>query len=125
MSEIIDTISPVFIGEDKFTLTIDEASKPLLSYKPISINIDYSEADLEGGVVLPIVIVVQPAFGDGTGYIRKTFSRSAPSSFSFFASAGAGDYLIVVKEYGHNQWQGRLVITVGGDNIASLITERS
>jgi hypothetical protein len=124
MSEIIDTISPVYIGEDKFTLTVAEASKPLLSYKPISINIDYSETDTTG-VVLPIVIVVQPAFGDGTGYIRKTFSRSAPSSFSFFASAGAGDYLIVVKEYGHNQWQGRLVITVGGDDIASLITERS
>jgi hypothetical protein len=124
MTEIIDTISPVYIGEDKFTLTIDEASKPLLSYKPLSINIDYSEADPEG-VVLPIIIVVQPAFGDGTGYIKKTFSRSAPSTFSFFASAGAGDYLILVREYGHNQWQGRLVITVGGDDIASLITERS
>lgn len=123
MSEIIDTISPAYIGSDKFVLTVDESSLPLQSYRLISINIDYSAA-YPNGVVLPIKIFVQPAFGDGTGYIEKTFTRFAPSRFSFYAEAGAGDYLILVKEFGHNQWQGRLVITVGGDDYSPFIAER-
>ena len=124
MSEIVDSISPAYIGSDKFILEVDEASKPLVSYNLITINIDYSEAD-PTGVVLPIIIVVQPGFGDGTGYIKKSFSRSAPSSFTFYASVGAGEYLVLVREYGHNQWQGRLIITVAGDDYSTFIAERS
>lgn len=124
MAEIIDSISPDYIGEDKFVLTVAEESKPLLSYKLVTINIDYSETGTTG-LMLPIIIVVQPAFGDGTGYVKRTFSRSAPSSYTFYASAGAGDYLVLVREYGHNQWQGRLVITVAGDDYSPFIAERS
>ena len=124
MSEIIDLVSPINVGIDKFVLSIDEASLPLYSYKLVTINIDYSAAEPEG-IKLPIIIVVQPAFGDGTGYIRRVFSRAAPSSFSFYASVGAGNYLIVVKELGHNQWQGRLVVSVAGDDYSYFIAERS
>lgn len=124
MSELIDSISPVFVGSDKFILEIDEGSKPVLSYRPVTINIDYSAVGTVG-VGLPIIAVVQPAFGDGTGYSKTTFSLSKPSSFTFFTSVGAGDYLVLIKEFGHNQWQGRLIVTVGGDAQGELLSGRS
>lgn len=123
MSDVINKISPVYIGEDRFVLTVDPISLPLLSYNFITININYDDADPEG-VVLPLIATIQPAFGDGTGYIRKVYKTTAPSSLTFQASVGAGDYLVTVREWGHNRWQGRLVVTVAGDDYSEFIEER-
>ena len=121
----IDIISPVYVGEDKISITVAEESKPLLALRPITVNIDYSGAGTDG-ITLPLRFIVQPGFGEGGpagGYIEKIFRRDKPTSYTF-TPIGAGDYLILIKETGHNRWQGRLVVTVGGDQFSTVETER-
>lgn len=123
MSSVIDRLSPTYVGEDRIVLTVSQGSLPLLSYKFVTINIDYSETEPEG-IVLPLISIIQPAFGDGTGYVRKVYRQAAPSSITFQASVGAGDYLVVLKEWGHNKWFGSIVVTVAGDDYSEFIQER-
>lgn len=106
----IDDISPGYVGEDKIALSIDRRSK-VLAGKPIMLLIDYSNA--EDGVVPPLEVVVQPAFGDGDGYQRTVYQR-APTRH-VFTPKHAGEYLLHVRELKHNKWQGRLLIGVSGE----------
>lgn len=122
----ISRISPTYVGEDRIIVTLNSSSLSPLARQPVTLDIDYDNADPEG-IILPIEIIVQPAFGsggEGGGYIRKIFRRSAPTSFSF-TPIGAGKYLIIVREIAHNFWQGRIVITVSGDDFFDVQTERS
>ena len=112
MSEVLDRISPTFIGSDAITIEVDQVSQPLLAERAIILNFNYDDT-LPNGVRLPLILQIQPAFGDGTGYFRKIFSRSVPSSFAH-TYPSAGQYLILLREFGHNNWQGRLLIEVGG-----------
>jgi hypothetical protein len=118
----LDLISPTYIGQDKIGITIDPASLPVLSGGIITLAFDYSDA-LPEGVVLPLKLIVQPAFGDGTGYFEKTFRRSVPTSYAFTV-LGAGRYLAVLKELGHNSWQGRLLIDVAGEKFSQIQSSR-
>lgn len=119
----IDDISPRFVGEDRITVTLDPTSDPPFVERPITVNFDYSAADVDGGVVPPLTVKVRPTFGDGTGAIDKTFSGPRPSSFTF-RLFGAGRHLIVIKESAHNRWQGRLEIDVQGEEFSQIQTER-
>lgn len=121
--DILDRISPTYIGEDKITLAVDQTSLPLSTATAITITFDYTQTGTTG-VVLPLVLQVQPMFGDGTGYIRKVFNRTVPNRYTFRLTS-AGQWLVVLKEYSHNQWQGRLIINVGGEQFSQIITDRS
>ena len=124
---LIDDISPVTVGEDKIKLTLDPASDPPLANRPITINVDYSDAD-PNGVVLPLRFVLQPAFGGGgagNGYDEYTYRNVAPSTLTVQV-ANAGEYLLLLKECFHNRWQGRLILNVEGDPFTTEVeTERS
>lgn len=109
----IDTISPLEVGEDRISVTLDPASL-VVEGKPISVQFDYADADVDGGVVLPLVVSVQPAFGDGAGFQRDVFRSNRPSQFTFLVDK-AGEYLITIRESAHNQWQGRLLLNVEGN----------
>ena len=126
-NETLDRVSPAFVGEDRISIEIDEGSflaGNLFVLRPITLQFDYSDADPDG-VILPIEIVIQPKFGDGTGYIRQVFSRVVPKNFTFKAT-GAGAYLILIRELFHNQWQGRKVIQVEGDPFSDVqVTTRT
>lgn len=113
MKAQLDIIAPPEIGEDRFSLSANPACLPLLALNPVIIDIDYSGAGANG-ITPPIEIIVQPPSNDGSGFIRKRFYRAAPTSFSFVPIT-AGNHLVLVKEYCHNRWQGRLLIDVGGD----------
>lgn len=120
MTSVIDTISPLYIGDQKISIEVDSSCKPLMAFKRIIINIDYSDA-LPEGVILPLELIVQPGFGGGgeaNGYKRKVFRRTAPESYTFTVPS-SGDYLVVVREIFHNQWRGSQIITVGGDPVSS------
>ena len=119
---IIDKLSPVYIGEDRFGLTLDPISDPPLVGRQITVNVDYSDAG-DDGVELPLEFIVQPGFdggGPGNGYKRVWFSRVAPSTLTFVAPA-AGQFLLLLKEVYHNRWQGRLIVTVQGDKYAKAV----
>lgn len=125
MTAYTDKLAPAMIGEDKLVVSVDSSSLPLLALSPIIINIDYSAAELEGGVALPIEAIVQPPSDDGSGYIRRKFSLKIPTSF-VFTPLHAGRHLVLVKECCHNLWQGRLLIDVGGDEADKIwISERT
>jgi len=118
----IDKISPFDLGEDKFDLELNSSSQTLAGL-PVWIDIGYTQVP-QSGLVFPLELIVQPAFGDGGvegGYIREKYTRTAPSSYMFIPPS-AGRYLIVLKELFHNRWQGRLVVTVSGDEFSRVDT---
>lgn len=118
MTTRLDTFSPDYIGENLIVISQDTTTNPAISERPLTVNFDYSLADDEGGVVLPLVFQAQPLSGD-SGYKRQVFNRSPPPSFTFIPLA-AGDYLITLGESGHNRWFGTLRITVTGDPFTDL-----
>ncbi len=123
MTKMIDILSPLYIGEDRISLELDPTSQPAFVFRPITVNIDYGRTYPQG-VGLPLEMIVQPAFGEGGkggGFRRKVFCRVAPRSYTFSA-AGAGQYLLCLREMGHNRWQGRLVIDVQGDEFSKVDT---
>lgn len=117
---IIDTISPDFMAAKRITVSVNKDCEPLMAFKRIVIDIDYTATEPEG-VVLPLELIVQPGFGGGgpaNGYRRKVFKYTAPESYTFTVPS-SGDYLILVREIFHNKWQGSTVITVGGVPVLS------
>lgn len=123
MSENLDLVSPVTMGSDQIVLTVaNPTGEALLVGRPITIDFDYS-ATLPDGVVLPLILQVQPAFGRGVGYLEKVFRKTAPNSFAF-SLPGAGQYLVLLRECFHNRWQGRLLIQVDGEEFSQILSTR-
>ena len=119
MAERIDIISPQTIGEQKLDLTLDPNSKLVID-QPVSVDIDYSRADAEGGVVLPLIIEVLPVSDPSkVSYSRNDFKRTRPSSFTFNVEV-AGEYTVLVRESGHNRWMGQLTMTIEGDRFSRI-----
>jgi hypothetical protein len=115
-SMTLDRVAPANVGEDRIAIQVDPESfvaGNLVVLRPVTLRLDYSDTEPEG-VVLPVEIQVQPKFGDGTGYIRKVFNKVAPFAFTFKPPL-AGEYLVLVREVFHNQWQGRTTLRVEGD----------
>lgn len=119
-TDMLEFLSPPDIGEDKILLSVNPLVLPLLALNTVIIDIDYSQVP-GVGVLLPIEVEVQPPLQDGTGYVRRKFTKQAPSSFSFIP-LNAGQHLVRVKECCHNLWQGRLLIEVGGDESSTVAT---
>ena len=116
----LDVLSPSFIGEDRITAVLDDTNLKPDANSIVKVNFDYASANVDGGVVLPIVITVQPPSDRGVGYIRKVFSNAPPASFTF-RTRDAGQYFLLIKESGHNQWQGRLLFTAAGEEYSQIL----
>ncbi len=123
MSENLDLVSPVDMGSDKIGITVNNPTgEELLVGLPITLDFDYS-ATLPSGVMLPLILQVQPAFGRGVGYKEFIFSKRAPSSFAFQVP-GAGEYLAVLRECFHMRWQGRIILDVQGEEFSQILSSR-
>lgn len=109
----IDEISPEFMGEDRIRLAVDPTSKLEVNAR-VSILIDYGSVG-PTGVTPPLIATASPAREDGFGAQRQEFERQ-PSVFTFTARV-AGEWLIVVRESAHNRWQGRLLVSVMGEEV--------
>lgn len=118
MTAIIDLVSPITLGSKLLKIEVDESSQPLLNNHPIKVNFNYDDADDVGGVILPLILTIQAAefLGEAGGYRRKFFKRSTPASYTFTVPS-SGEYLVTLREFAHNRYQGRLQITVGGDQV--------
>jgi hypothetical protein len=125
MTATLDSLSPYYIGADKIAVSLDQSSI-LRTFQPITLNFDYSQTGING-IILPIEVVVQPAFypgGPAAGFKSKLFKKSRPESFTF-TPPSAGQYLVLIRELFHNKWQGRIVLNISGDNISDIYTERA
>src|SRR5688500_4629797 len=103
-------------------ITVDPSSEPLTAGRVVTLNFNYARTR-PAGVVKPLKLQVQPAFGDGSGYFEVVFDLFVPNSYAFQVD-GAGQYLVVIKEVGHNLWQGRIVLDVAGDQFQDVRTGR-
>jgi hypothetical protein len=108
----IDELSPATIGEDKIVLAVDPSTDPPTALKAVQINVDYGKADAEGGVALPLDLIIQGPTQES--YIARTYRRFVPKTLSFVPIA-AGVHLVLLREQAHNRWVGRLRIVVIGD----------
>jgi hypothetical protein len=113
----VDDIAPSYVGEDRIAVTLDPNSQTQ-ALKPVQVNFDYSAAEPDG-VVLPLELILQPAFGRGDGFQRRIFRTYRPIT-AVFTPIAEGDWLVVLREVGHNRWQGRLVVNVDGDPTARI-----
>ncbi len=120
MAALIDIISPMYLGETRIRVSVNPSCEPLMAFRPVTVDFNY-DATKPGGIALPLVLVVQPALSEvaaAGGYRRKVFKRHPPVSYTFTVPS-AGDYLIMIREFAHNQWRGQKVITVGGDQLST------
>jgi hypothetical protein len=116
----LDVLSPSNMGEDKISLGLDERSR-VLAQQPITLRVDYGRADEGGGIVLPLLLSIQPEFGEGDAYTEKVYDRFRPNTLTF-SVAEPGSYLVSLRETGHNRWQGRLRLDVSGGAVSSAVS---
>lgn len=125
MASQLDFMSPLYLGEDKISLSVDPTTQPPTAGRPVTINFDYTDADEAGGLIVPLVFTVQPPGTEGLGYVRRVFTRTRPIGYTFTARE-AGTHFLLLKESAHNQWQGRLLIEVVGEKFSRItINERA
>jgi hypothetical protein len=112
----IDDFSPATIGADRIKVALDPRTLEPRAFEAVIFSVDYSAADAEGGIVLPIEVVVQaPTIA---GYVKKIYRRSAPSEIVYFPIS-SGPHLIRVSERWHNKVFGALSFAVSGDPLES------
>jgi|WetSurMetagenome_2_1015567.scaffolds.fasta_scaffold527307_1 hypothetical protein len=107
----VDEICPSYYGEDRLSLSLVTTGK-LQAFSPVLVSVDYSSASPEG-VSLPLEMIVQGP--SPQSYIRRVFS-SAPTSIAFTPKEG-GSHLVMLREYAHNRWWGRLVLDIDGPSL--------
>jgi hypothetical protein len=108
----IDTFSPTTVGADRFKVSLDPRTLSPLAFQAVIFLVDYSAADVEGGAVLPLELVIQAPSIDG--FVRKEYTRGRPSQIVYFPLS-AGTHLVRISETGHNRAFGALSFEVGGD----------
>lgn len=109
-----DEICPAYIGEDRIRVSLSEDTLAPRAFAAVDITIDYTAADTDGGVVLPIEITVTAP--NPTGFVKKTYRANRPTLFTFKPREG-GDHLVRVREVAHNRWFGVLTVNVAGDRL--------
>ena len=119
----VDILSPAYVGEDRITIELNKATQNPRVRDALVIDIDYT-ATMPEGTTPPIEIVYKSAV-DPDAYGRVVYRSRLPTSFSF-SPLSAGNYLIRLRELGHNRWQGRLEIDVSGDEFSQVsVSERT
>jgi hypothetical protein len=115
LPNIIDEISPVYVGEKRIILALAEDSLSPRAFSPINITANYDACDPEG-IVPPLELtIVAPSEVD---FRRVRFNRTAPSTISFQPREG-GRHIVRIGEVGHNRWFGFIEITVAGESATS------
>jgi hypothetical protein len=115
LPNIIDELSPTYVGEKRFVLALAEDSLSPRALTPINIEVDYSACEPEG-VMFPLELtIVVPTEQD---FRRVLYNRSAPSTISFQPREG-GRHVVRLGEVGHNRWFGYIEIDVAGESATS------
>lgn len=110
---LLDEISPPFAGGRRITLTVSPTTGELRANRAIQIDIDYSDADSDGGVMLPMELIVRPPT-ERSGFVRKVFRRVFPKAVTIFPLS-EGTHLVTMREISHNRFFGSLFLEIEGD----------
>lgn len=110
---ILDEIAPPYIGEDRIAVTLAPKMVPA-AFQPFTVLVDYSACDQDGGIVLPLEILLR-APSPGNSLIRRV-TTTAPETLLFTPREG-GLHLVLVRELYHNRWWGRIRVSVAGEGL--------
>jgi hypothetical protein len=109
----LDDICPSYVGDNRLRLTLADPDDPLIAFRPVLVNVDYSRA-LPEGVMLPLALTVTAP--SEVNAVRMVFRRFAPGQVAFTPREG-GSFLVRMGELFHNKWWGSLVLDIAGDRI--------
>lgn len=112
----IDDFSPSIVGADRLKLQIDPSTLPPTAGRAVIINVDASATVADGGIVLPVEVVIQAPTVAGSS--RVVQRGQLPAQVSLFPISG-GSHMVMVREIGHNQFFGAITFDVAGDEISS------
>lgn len=110
----IDDFSPTLVGADRIKISLDPRSLTPKAFDTTFFLIDYSGAALDGGIVLPLELIIQAP--TSAGFVRSQYKRLLPTQVAY-APISSGPHLIRLAEVGHNRFFGSLRFTVAGDPI--------
>ena len=110
VDSLIEELSPSYIREKRFDLTLEPNAKPRAN-NSLLVNVSYARA-LPEGVMLPLVLEIQGT--SSKSYQRREFTRTAPTAIIFSPREG-GPHLVTLREAAHNRWFGALRLDVEGE----------
>jgi hypothetical protein len=116
MAGILEELSPMTVGSERIALTPADPSSQPRAFSSYEIAVDLSLCEPEQ-VVLPLEMIVTSP----TRTKRTTFRRVVPSELSVLPDEG-GRWIVTLREVAHNQWWGRHVFDVAGDDIRARRT---
>jgi hypothetical protein len=108
----IEDFSPENIQARRITIALNKSTLNPKALDTVIFDLDYSGADTEGGIVLPLTIVVQAPTSGGYSLRHVFFSKPRQHVYRPISS---GNHLITVRESGHNLFFGSLPFVVAGD----------
>lgn len=111
-NDFLEVLSPNFLGSKRISLSLSDQTPVPKALQDVRIEIDYSEAEDYGGIVLPVLVMVQTP--RKKGFRSDVFRKIAPTSY-IFAPQEAGTHLVVVREVFHNRLHGTLALEVAGE----------
>ena len=109
MSQSLDEICPPYVGEDRLDLSLVTQGR-IRAFSQTSIAVNYARV-LPSDVMLPLEMIVQGP--SAQSYVRRIYSRAKPTVL-FFTPKEGGSHLVLLREFSHNRWHGRVIIDVDG-----------
>lgn len=112
MSTVVDEISPLEYGEDRFDLELSTATPDPRAFNAVQITVNVDRC-LPEGVKLPLEFTVTSQSQQAT-FHRQVFRSVVPTVLTFRPAEG-GTMLFRLAELYHNKWWGAVVLDVEGD----------
>ena len=110
----LEELSPPGLRAAKIVLALADARDIPRAFAPVLITVSYAALVSDGGAMLPLELLVKgPSQASLT---RHVYRRVLPSQITIQPREG-GSYLVLLREIGHNQHYGQLVVEVEGAQI--------
>ena len=106
-------LNPTYGEDARIVLTLGNPLAPVFPRRPCRVLIDASACDRNGGLQLPIEIIITGPRGE-SDFVRIVDRRTVRTSLTW-TPKGAGRHTIVMREAAHNRWFGSLDVVVTGD----------
>lgn len=110
----LEELAPAGLRAPKIALALVDPRDVPRAFTPVLITVSYAGLAGDGGAVLPLELLVK---GPSLASLRQhVFRRVLPSQITIQPREG-GSFLVLLREVGHNQHYGQLVVEVEGDPI--------